>query len=222
MNKELAEVIRLYTLDHKSLNTYLLGKSVNTLIALLTDLLTMYINDKNSSSIREYITVIVSGYEHSEGKLGYNGFKQDSIGGGKPLNCEAKPKNISSSRKKPGKLNGGGNFSDYTHARLEKDILANPNMLISGFIDGRLFYIFEFPFNHLGFITRLRSKLDRILPNGDEINKYLRSADFDFKNYADCPNLRIIYLISKDELDKNRNYFSREFFKFLKERSEHE
>ena len=49
MNKDLAEVIKLYAMgSHKDLNAYLLDKSKDTLIALLTDLVTMYINGNYS------------------------------------------------------------------------------------------------------------------------------------------------------------------------------
>jgi hypothetical protein len=61
---------------------------------MLVDLLTMYINDKNSSTIREFITVTLAGYEHRQSKIGYNGFKQDAFVAGKTIKCEAKPKNI--------------------------------------------------------------------------------------------------------------------------------
>ncbi len=97
MNKELAYVLKLYsTASHKELNNYLVGKSKNTLIAVLIDLITMYINDKNSSTIREFITVTLSGYTHKEGKIGYNGFKHDSFISDRTIKCEAKPKNIDS------------------------------------------------------------------------------------------------------------------------------
>jgi hypothetical protein len=33
----------------------------------------MYINDKNSSTIREFLTVTLAGYKHKEGKIGYSG-----------------------------------------------------------------------------------------------------------------------------------------------------
>lgn len=144
MNKELAEIIKIYaTKSDRELNDYLLGKSKNNLIAVLIDLITMYINDKNSSTLREFITVTVAGYRHTEGKIGYNGYKQNVYG--KPLMCEAKPKNVRSDGKR--KLNGGGNFTDYTHERLERDIKENLHMLVSGFVDGKLIYILEFPFN---------------------------------------------------------------------------
>jgi hypothetical protein len=96
MNQELANVIKIYsTGSHQELNNYLLGKSKDTIIGILLDLLTMYINDKNSSTIREFITVTLAGYTHKEGKIGYNGFRQDVFMPGRTIKCEAKPqKNI--------------------------------------------------------------------------------------------------------------------------------
>jgi hypothetical protein len=61
---------------------------------MLVDLLTMYINDKNSSTIREFITVTLAGYEHKERKIGYNGFKQGVFDHEKTIKCEAKPRNF--------------------------------------------------------------------------------------------------------------------------------
>ncbi|MBU2462344.1 hypothetical protein KKH65_05670, partial [bacterium] len=73
MNQELAKVVKIYsTGTHQELSSYLIGKSKDTIIGMLVDLLTMYINDKNSSTIREFLTVALSGYEHKVGKIGYN------------------------------------------------------------------------------------------------------------------------------------------------------
>lgn len=132
MNQELANVIKIYsTGTHTESSSCLIGKSKDTLIAALVDLLTMYINDKNSSTIREFITVTLAGYTHQEAKIGYNGFKQDTFVSGRTIKCEAKPKNIDTyefekykigeRKTRPAKLNGGGNFTDYTPARLQKD-----------------------------------------------------------------------------------------------------
>jgi len=132
MNQELTNIIKIYSIgSHQELSSYLLGKSKDTLIGILVDLLTMYINDKNSSTIREFITVTLAGYEHKQGKIGYNGFRQDAIIPGRTIKCEAKPKNIDTEefekftkgerKTSPAKLNGGGNFTDYTPNRLEKD-----------------------------------------------------------------------------------------------------
>jgi hypothetical protein len=199
MNQELVNIIRLYsTGTHAELNNYLLGKSKYTLIGMLVDLLTMYINDKNSSTIREFITVALAGYSHKEGKIGYNGFKQDAFIPGRTLKCEAKPKNFDTEefekykrgeRKTcPAKLNGGGNFTDYTPARLEKDKREKDlNMLISGFVDGKLIYIIEFPFMSSDFVKNLEIKIQkwqRKLKGSKSIKgQFLRSADFDYKDF---------------------------------------
>src|SRR3989344_5363589 len=132
MNKELSEVLKLYsTKPHKDFSDRLTNSSKETIISLFTDILTMYINDRNSSTLREYLTVTIAGYEHSENKIGFNGFRQNSIIGGKPIACEAKPKNFNTEdllafkkgkrKTSPTKLNGGGNFTDYTFARLLND-----------------------------------------------------------------------------------------------------
>lgn len=67
LNQELANVLKIYsTGTHQELSNYLVGKSKDTLIGMLLDLLTMYINDKNSSTIREFITVTMAGYTHKD------------------------------------------------------------------------------------------------------------------------------------------------------------
>lgn len=140
MNKELVEILKLYSLGtHGQLSSYLVGKSKDTLSGVLVDLITMYINDKNSSTLREFLTCTLAGYNHKEKKIGYNGFKQDTFSG-KTINCEAKPKNVDTNSGKTEKLNGHGNFSDYTFARLERDKQEDGlNMLVSGFVNGRRF-----------------------------------------------------------------------------------
>ena len=53
MNQELSHIVKVYsTGSHKELSNYLIGKSKDTLIGILVDLLTMYINDKNSSTYK--------------------------------------------------------------------------------------------------------------------------------------------------------------------------
>jgi len=231
MNQELANVIKIYAMGtHKQLNNYLIGKSKDTLIVTLVDLLTMYINDKNSSTIREFVTVTLAGYEHKDGKIGYNGFKQDAFISGKSLKCEAKPKNFDTAefekyergerKTSPAKLNGGGNFTDYTPARLEKDKQEKDlNMLVGGFVDGKLIYIIEFPFTFSDFIKNLQMKIQKwqkkLRGSKSTKGQFLRSADFNYKNFIKCPNLKIVYLLNKNKLAKYKLYISRDFYKFL-------
>ncbi len=231
MNQELANIIKIYaTGTHQELSNYLIGKSKDTLIGILVDLLTMYINDKNSSTIREFITVTLAGYTHKEGKIGYNGFKQDVFIPGEIIKCEAKPKNINTEdfekykrgerNTKPAKLNGGGNFTDYTPARLERDKKEkNLNMLVSGFIDGRLIYILEFPFNSPDFIKNLENKIKRwqekLKGSKTVKGQFLRSVDFDYRDYIHDPNLKIVYVLPKSELEKYKDFISKNFYEFL-------
>jgi hypothetical protein len=218
MNQELANVIKIYSMGtHKELSSYLIGKSKDTLIGILVDLLTMYINDKNSSTIREFVTVTLAGYEHKEGKIGYNGFKQDTFIPGKTIKCEAKPKNVDTSLKSLRKLNGGGNFTDYTFGRLERDKQEKDlNMLISGFVDGKLIYIFEFPFNYSKFVKHLEEQLLHRFRKGKDITgQFLRSASFDYRHFINCPDLRIVYILGKSNLKEYQAYIVKGFYNFL-------
>ena len=213
MNQDLAEIVIYYaTKSHKELNELLLSKSKDNLISTLTDLLTAYINDKNSSSLREFVTVILSGYQHNPKKLGYNGFKQNSAIGGKPIACEAKQKNIQTDsyeqRKTKPKLNGEGGFNDYTIERLKKDEKENLNILSSGFIDGELQYILEFPFNVV--CKQLKKKL----PKKRTIGTYTRMASFNFSHYKNYSEIKIVYL-NKQAIEKNQKYFNKNLYHFL-------
>lgn len=213
MNQDLAQIVIYYaTKPHKELNELLLSKSKDNLISSLTDLLTAYINDKNSSSLREFITVIISGYQHNPKKLGYNGFKQNSTIGGKPIACEAKPKNIQTGgyeqRKIKPKLNGEGGFNDYTIERFKKDSRENLNILSSGFIDGELQYILEFPFEIVA------KRLKKQLPEKRTIGTYTRMASFSFSHYGNYSKIKIVYL-NKQSIEKNKKYFNKNLYLFL-------
>lgn len=211
MTQNLQELIKIYALDsHINFNTHLLGQSKDTLIALLSELLTLYINDKNSSTIREILSVSLAGYTHNTEKIGFNGFKQDSFGS--PINCEAKPKNIRSNSTK--KLNGGGNFTDYTWKRFTRDKKSNLNLVISGFVDGKMLYCFEFPFASTGFLIHLQEQLTKRFPNGDIMGQYLRSASFSFKHYKDA-QIRIVYVCEK--LEEYQQSLEKSLFEFLKD-----
>ena len=78
MNEELAEAIRIHaTQGLQQFHEYISSKSRKELQNMLAELIEMYMTDKNSSTLREIVTVRVAGYKHSEGKLGYNGFRYE-------------------------------------------------------------------------------------------------------------------------------------------------
>lgn len=224
MNINLSHIIKIYsTKEHKEFSNALIEMSKDDIIALFADLLTMYINDKNSSTIRELLTVTLAGYAHNTKKIGFNGFKQSSIG--TPINCEAKPKNFSTQdyldfknnlrKTNPSKLNGGGSFNDYTWTRFNKDLQTNFNVLISGFVDGQLIYLLEIPFNYEGLTRKLKQQLEKILPDGDKPNRYVRGASFSFNDYKNSAELKPIFIIEKSKLKCMKHFINKDLFAYL-------
>jgi hypothetical protein len=211
MNYDLSEIITYYsTKSHKELSELLHNKSKDNLISCLNDLLTVYMNDKNSSSLREFVTVSIAGYKHNSAKLGYNGYKHSSEIGSHSINCEAKPKNIQTDgyelRKTKPKLNADGSFNDYTYKRLEKDKNSILNILSSGFIDGELQYIIEFPFSVIE--NRMKENLNKL------VGPYLRSSAFNFSHIKNSKLLNIIYA-NTDAVKRNKQYFNKDLYLFL-------
>jgi|TARA_R110000803_G_scaffold123571_2_gene191482 hypothetical protein len=165
-------------------------------------LLKMYINDKNSSTLREMITCDIAGYEQNEEKLGYD-TKEGCI--------EIKPKNVTSDSKS--KLNGGGNYSDLTHRRHQKYITDDVTIYTSGFVDGFLMYTIEIPYKMLD--QHFQNGLDKNLPNGDEKGRYWRSASFALNHYINFDSVSVKFL-RKDITDYKR-FINKNLYKFLLE-----
>ena len=207
MNHALLNLITTYaTRDHAEVRACLLGMSKDLHIAVTTDLLTAYFNDKNSSTLREWVTATLCGYQHQPRKLGYNGYRHDSFGN--IQHCEVKPQNCdtSSGGDSYRTLNGSGNFNGYTHKRFKKDQRENPALLISGFVDGRLVYILEVPFNTPGIVKTIAKKMDHFLPDGDKTSHYvIGGANFAFADYKDSPDLKIRYVEPLEKLEERAN-----------------
>jgi hypothetical protein len=174
---------------------FLNGLSKPSLIALFIEL--------NSSKLRELTTLWMCGFQPNSEKLGYNGYRMD-VDTGKRIDCEVKPQNTDDPRKK---LNGGGSFNDYTLERFSKDLENNPIILVGGLI-----YIFEFKFECLK--EKLKGLLKRRFPKGQRREgEYLRSAGFSFRDYKDCPSLKLAYL--RDDWHSFKDYLSRDLTKYF-------
>lgn len=93
-----------------------------------------YFSDKNSSSLRESVTLMYCGYVKNQSKHGADGY--DSSNGRMK---EAKPSYIGEGKK----LGSSGNFNDMTMELLEKK--KDYDIIDSVFHCGRLAYIVEFP-----------------------------------------------------------------------------
>lgn len=153
----------------------------------LYDLISEMANDPNSSKFREDVTKMMIGLRPSEGKHGYD----DDFEA-----IEVKPQNYTGAARK---LNGAGKFTDFTWARHQKYAADNVRMVVSGFNRGKLLYIVEFPYDNLESI--IVKNLSRLLPNGDETNRYVRALQFGYQHWVDKPHV-ISYVSPK--LDEHK------------------
>lgn len=191
---------------------YALGKNINYKSLdenIIKQLVTTIMNDKNSSMARESAILTESLYNHLEGKLNYDGYKDNEY-------AEVKLRNYDTSNEKSSKLNGEGSYSDYTWERYEHHSLDNPTLLVGGFIDGRLIYIFKFKYKSNNFHNRIVEKLtnffgDKSLPR--KPNTYLRSLGFNYSHYKD--DAELIYIAPKEILCYNEKYINKNLFKRL-------
>jgi len=210
MNENLQRCILLYVAaPPKALSEFLEGLSKPTLMATLTDFLTIYVNDKNSSRLRELVTLWVCGWEPHEAKLGYNGYRLTFPEGPREW-CEVKPQNTTNPKKK---LDGGGSFNDYTPERWENDKRADPTLLVSGFVHGKLIYVFEIKFSCIA--ERLYHLLRKRFPEARKKGEYLRSASFSLRDYRNCGSLKVAYL--RADWEDFAAYLSRHLHNFLSE-----
>jgi hypothetical protein len=89
-------------------------------------------------------------------------------------------------------------------------------MLISGFVDGKLIYILEFPFKYSKFVKHLEDQLRHRFEAGKDITgQFLRSASFDYRHFINSTNLRIVYILSKNKLKEYEPYIVKGFYEFL-------
>jgi len=92
-------------------------------------------------------------------------------------------------------------------------------MLVSGFIDGNLIYILAFPFGCLEFANHLKTKVDKFFGGRHQAGRYLRSAEFSFRHYKNCRELRIVYL-NEELMRRYRDNMASNFVDFLKNLTE--
>jgi len=90
---------------------------------------------------------------------------------------------------------------------------------VSGFVDGKLIYIIEFPFNSPDFVKNLENKIKKweakLSGSVSTKGQFLRGAGFDYKDFINSPNFKIVYLLNKGELVKYQSFISKGFYEFL-------
>jgi hypothetical protein len=176
MKKELLDLIVAYSKGDLSKEEVIEGHGEMTM-----DFLELYINDSNSSTLREAITCKVLGLDFTGKKLGYDS---------KYTNEEIKPRNALTTATKI--LDGWGNYSDLTWRRHNKYIVDDVIVHVSGFVDGLLMYIVKFKYVDLA--PYFQVMLERDLPNGDQKHKYVRTAWFTYTNIKDLPSFEIEFI----------------------------
>ena len=142
------------------------------------------------------------GFNDSNSSKGKHGYDVDTE------NIEIKPKNYVGKSK----LNAGGQFTDFTWARHRKYQKDKVVMSVSGFNNGKLVYVLEFDYNHPTFIKRIEDQLLRLLPNGDETNRYVRSASFNFKHFKDA-DIKKVYI--SPNVKSHKNTMVKNLYNFL-------
>ena len=167
-----------------------LGKPTKDQGELFEELYVEYMNDSNSSTLREQITAAVAGCKSIPGKLGRDAIDINGV------EKEIKPKNYTTQRH-----NGGGCFNDYTRKRYEKDCNVNLPIIASLFAKGMLIYVVEFRFEAIA--NRLNEQIIRVCEG--EGNRYVRSCSWTYSNWIDNPDL-VVHYINKDLLKEHYQY----------------
>jgi len=204
LSEQTAELIRIFFHNRPNFQRIAKSKTVQELVAALEEVLMLYANDKNSSTLREWAVLQIAGCKPRTSKIGYNGYK-----GTVPY--EVKPRNVLSSENK--KLNGGGNFTDFTYERLEKYLQDDVRVLVAGFVDGNLVYVLEVPFVCLR--DTIKAQLDKQFSSGRPKGVFLRSANFSFRNYANRCGVRLVFL--RHDWRKFTNWLTRDFQRYLQQ-----
>jgi len=151
----------------KKLTQYVIGEITELGDESYTNLALSYLNDKNSSTLREAITANVCGYEWISKKLGY-----DAIDTSTNKFKEIKPKLYSV------KYSGNGNFSDLNRQRLIKMISDNSDVVCSLFNDCKLVIVFEFKLNQI-YEKLNKQVVEKCEKKGQD---YVRSATFNIND----------------------------------------
>jgi len=193
------ELISVYTNGNDKLEGYEIVREN------LLDILRMYLNDKNSSTLRELTMCKISDVEPSLKKLGYDGFGKIDR---EPH--ENKPQSYDTKNIKAKKLTGGGNYTDMTHRRHIKYFNDDVILHLAGFVDGILIYQFMVKYREL--IKHFKKQLDKHLPNGDIPNIYLKSMTIPLTQLEKC-DVKLEFIT--EDIEEYRKFLTDKCYKYI-------
>lgn len=173
---------------------FVTGKSVS-LSDREQELILVYLNDLNSSYLRETITALACGYAPIEGKHGRD-----------CMSSEGKEKEIKPQLYTTKPLDGKCNFSDYTRDRLEKDSADKIDIISSGFANNKLIYAIEYSFDAIKNV--LDERVKTVCEQGNQ--KYVRSNSSNYRHWIDHPSVKIHY-IDEEFVKNNPKFFNKKF-----------
>lgn len=207
MQSVLQEVLQVYFIESDSFPKAIQQLTPDEIQKAFSELVHMYANDVNSSTLRERITLVLADYEPRKQKLGLNGFNHKT-----KVECDVKPINIRSDS--GDRLNGGGNFSDLTPDRVDEyeEKKGAFHIVTSGFVDGHLVYVMELPYRCIA--QQIREQVRKTFPNWTrQPNVFRRSTTFSFKHYKNCPNLQVVFV--NRNLTRYQKYLTKDLYQFL-------
>lgn len=160
-----------------------MGKEVNA-DPYLIELLDIYMSDKNSSTMREFVTTFIAGCEPIPHKLG-----RDAVDPRTGIEKECKPKNYNGKDSQRGE----GCFNDYTRKRYNQDLEDNLSIISSLFVDNKCAFVLEYSFD------AIKDKLDKQIREKCEEkgHPYVRSASWAYDSYINHDSLKFHYIDSE-------------------------
>jgi hypothetical protein len=209
MNKELLKLATYYCTDRNKLNENL-NVYPKECVDIIKDLLDLNFSDPNFSSLAEAVPINIAGYLPHEKKHGYDGFKGETYETGYEW-VENKPKkSISLDGVISNKLNGSGGFADYTLRRLNDDKSLGDKLylLVSGFADGNLLYVYKVPHNYPEFMNHIENRTLKLINEGVRV-----LPSFSYKNYEYCQDIELTWI--RDDIENYYEYMSGPFYNWL-------
>ena len=155
---------------------------------------TAYLADKNSSTLREAVTLRILSCDKIESKHGADGIDSKT---GKFI--EVKPSYAHLNKDgNQNCLGGGGSFNDITYKKVES--CKGWDIVCSGFAEDKLIYIVRFPFDYLAPVLTnyINKKVEsnKKITEGQTQGRF--TALFGYNHYIDCPDLQSIHLNVND------------------------